>query len=223
VDIFISDYLQKMQRPVDDTLNLNTTCQITWKNMQYLWKHFLESKNLPAIIFQQTLKTIFIQKLGEYYKTDTDIFMGVFSKHMPAIHRFISFWEETITIQEEDIENDFEIDELSILFKIWCETHNEPVLAFNHEQLLHLIAYFYPTIDIEQDKYIYKIQCSLWDKQADIQMIMDSLHENEDKISIYDAYRFYCANCAGAKKSLIVSKSYFEKYVYWRGYIFGKY
>ena len=76
--------------------------------------------------------------------------------------------------------------------------------------------HFYPNVDIEQDKYIYKIQCSLWDKQSDIQMVMDSLHENENKISIYAAYRFYCENCPGAKKSLIVSKSYFEKYVYAR-------
>jgi hypothetical protein len=47
-------------------------------------------------------------------------------------------------------------------------------------------------------------------------MIMDSLQENENKISIYAAYLFYCENCPGAKKSLIVSKSYFEKYVYAR-------
>ena len=222
VNVFISDYLH---RPTADDENTtdngiltghDNTCQITWKNIQYLWKHFLESKNLPSIIVQQTLKPIFIQKLSEHYNPDTDSFTGIFNKYVPAIQRFISFWEETITVQEDDIENDFEIDELSILFKIWCETHNEPALSFNHETLLNLITHFYPNIDIEQDKYIYKIQCSLWDKQSDIQMIMDSLHENEDKISIYAAYRFYCENCPGAKKSLIASKSYFEKYVYAR-------
>ena len=205
-----------METNNDISSNDDSTYQITWKNIQYLWKHFLESKNLPSIIIQQTLKTMFIQRFNEQYKTETDSFIGVFSKHMPAIQRFVSFWEETITIQDDDIENDFEIDELSALFKIWCETHNEPALSFNNETLLNLITHFYPHVEIEHDKYIYKIQSSLWDKQSDIQMIMDSLHENEDKISIYDAYRFYCANCAGAKKSLIVSKSYFEKYVYAR-------
>jgi len=213
VDHFIAEYLQKNQRQSDTK---NITGQISWKNMQYLWKYFLESKNLPAIMFQQVLKIIFTQKLSEYYKPEIDSFVGIFSKHLPAIQRFISFWENTITIQEDDIEHDFEIDELSILFKLWCETQGEPVSAFNHAQLLDLIDYFYPNIEIDQDKYIYKIHCSMWDKQMDVQTVMESLVDSDKKLSIYDAYKFYCKNCNRSKQSLIVSKSYFEKYVYAR-------
>jgi hypothetical protein len=213
VDHFISEYLQKNQRQTDLK---NITGQITWKNMQYLWKYFLESKNLPAILFQQALKTIFTQKLAEYYKPDIDSFVGIFSKHLPAIQKFIYFWEETITVQDDDIEHDFEIDELSILFKLWCENQGETVSSFSHSQLLDLIDYFYPHIEIDQDKYIYKIHCSLWDKQMDVQMVMEKLLENEAKLSLYDAYRFYCQNCPRGKQSLIVSKSYFEKCVYAR-------
>uniref|UniRef100_A0A6C0K0U2 Uncharacterized protein n=1 Tax=viral metagenome TaxID=1070528 RepID=A0A6C0K0U2_9ZZZZ len=236
VDHFIADYLQKNQRQptratrslqneesshnfssnTDEIDSKNITGQITWKNMQYLWKYFLESKNLPAILFQQALKTIFTQKLSEYYKPEIDSFVGIFSKHLPAIQKFISFWEETITIQEDDIEHDFEIDELSILFKLWCENQGETVSSFNHSQLLNLIDYFYPNIEIDQDKYIYKIHCSLWDKQLDVQTVMESLLENGERLSLYDAYRFYCQNCPRAKQTLIVSKSYFEKCVYSR-------
>jgi hypothetical protein len=43
---------------------------------------------------------------------------------------------------------------------------------------LDLITFFYPNIEIEQDKYINKIQCSLWYKQMDIQMAMDSLKQS---------------------------------------------
>jgi len=211
VDSFIAEYLQKTQRQPDAK---TITGQITWKNMQYLWKQFLETKNLPAIMFQTALKNMIVQKLAEHYKEDTDSFIGIFSKHLPAIQRFILFWENTITIQEDNIEYDFEIDELSILFKIWCETQGEPVSAFNHSQLLDLITYFYPHIEIDQDKYLYKIHCSLWDKQMDIQMVMNNLYETSGKSSIYDAYQFYCKNCTGSKQSLIVSKSYFEKYVH---------
>jgi hypothetical protein len=184
--------------------------------MQYLWKHFLETKNLPAIMFQQALKPIFTQKLSEYYRTDHDSFIGIFSKHLPAIQKFISFWEDTITVQEDDIEHDFEIDELSILFKLWCENQGETVSSFSHSQLLDLIDYFYPNIEIDQDKYIYRIHCSLWDKQMDVQTVMETLQEKGERLSIYDAYRFYCQNCPRAKQSLIVSKSYFEKCIYAR-------
>lgn len=208
MDKFISEYLQKNPRQNEAK---NMTSQITWKNMQYLWKHFLESKNLPAIIFQQTLKTFFSNKLSEYYRSDSDSFVGICSKHLPAIQRFISFWEDTITVQEDDIEHDFEIDELNILLKIWCEKNAEPISALSHSQLLDLISYFYPEIEVDQDKYIYKIHCTLWDKQLDIQMIMDSIKDTP--MPLYEAYRYYCKNCPGAKQSLIVSKSYFEKYV----------
>jgi hypothetical protein len=213
VDHFVAEYLQKNQRQTDVK---NITGQITWKNMQYLWKYFLESKNLPAILFQQALKTIFTQKLAEYYKPEIDSFVGIFSKHLPAIQKFISFWEETITIQDDDIEHDFEIDELSILFKVWCENQGETVSSFSHSQLLDLIDYFYPNIEIDQDKYIYKIHCSLWDKQMDVQTVMETLIENGERLSLYDAYRFYCQNCPRSKQSLIVSKSYFEKCIYAR-------
>lgn len=229
VDHFISEYIQKNQRQTDAK---NITGQITWKNMQYLWRSFLESRNLPAIMFQQVLKSIFTQKLSEYYKPELDSFVGIFSKHLPAIQKFISFWENTITIQDDDIDHDFEIDELSILFKLWCENQGETVSSFSHSQLLDLIDYFYPNIEIDQDKYIYKIHCSLWDKQMDVQAVMETLQENNtrsnrgdsshilanenEKLSIYDAYRFYCQNCPRAKQSLIVSKSYFEKCVYAR-------
>jgi hypothetical protein len=225
VDHFISEYIQKNQRQTDAK---NITGQITWKNMQYLWRYFLESRNLPAIMFQQVLKSIFTQKLSEYYRPEIDSFVGIFSKHLPAIQKFISFWEDTITIQDDDIDHDFEIDELSILFKLWCENQGETVSYFSHSQLLDLIDYFYPNIEIDQGKYIYKIHCSLWDKQMDVQTVMETLQENNsgdsphilanenEKLSIYDAYRFYCQNCPRAKQSLIVSKSYFEKCVYAR-------
>lgn len=239
VDHFISEYLQKTQRqntritretqtPTNDNSEMvhkdmqyngddneknHITGQITWKNMQYLWKHFLESKNLPSILFQHALKTIFTQKLAEYYVVENDSFVGIFSKHLPAIQRFIYFWEETISTQDDDIENDFEIDEVSILFKIWCENQGETMYSFSHSQLLDLIGYFYPYIEIDQCKYLYKINCSLWDKQTDVQMVLETIEDTNTKLTMYDAYKYYCQNCSFAKQSLIVSKSYFEKYV----------
>ena len=73
---------------------------------------------------------------------------------------------------------------------------------------------------IENDKYIYKIQCSLWNKTIDINLAMAKLKETYvmdrqiyNNISIYDAYIFYCNYITNIIGKQIVSKSYFEKYL----------
>jgi len=208
--------------------------QITWKNMQYLWKQFLDSKNLPNIMFQQTLKGHLMDKLSEFYKPDLDSFVGICSKFLPAIQKFLQFWNETIEIDEG--ESDFEIEEVTHLFRKWTETKNETVSNLNDKQILDLIAYYYPDIEIERDKFISKIRCSLWDKQLDVQVALENMkeqlrmqvyreignseHSNSERssspiagrhLSIYDAYNYYCKFYSGKQ---IVNKSYFEKYVF---------
>ena len=208
--------------------------QITWKNMQYLWKKFLDTKELPNIMFLQTLKHLLIDRLKEFYDEDLDSFIGICSEHLPSIQQFLQFWSETITMDENEI--DFEIEEIIIIFKQWCETKNENTSTLNDKQILDLIAYYYPDIEIEKDKFICKIKCSLWDKQIDIQVALDNLKDtlrlkyyteynhvsNYERvtcpvdgrnISIYDAYNYYCRFFSTINGKLIVSKSYFEKYI----------
>jgi hypothetical protein len=208
--------------------------QITWKNMQYLWKKFLDFKELPNIMFLQTLKNLLVERLNEYYEEEMDSFIGICSEHLPSIQQFLQFWTETISIDDNEI--DFEIDEIIIIFKQWCETKHELISTMNDKQILDLISYYYPDIEIEKDKYICKIKCSLWDKQIDIQVALDNLKDtlrlkyyseynivsNYERISspiegrnisIYDAYNYYCKFFSTINGKLIVSKSYFEKYI----------
>jgi hypothetical protein len=217
-----------------DKGSLVRATQITWKNMQYLWKKFLDSKELPNIMFLQTLKNLLLERLNDYYDENMDSFIGICSEHLPSIQQFIQFWSETISIDENEI--DFEIDEIIIIFKQWCETKREITSTLNDKQILDLISYYYPDIEIEKDKYICKIKCSLWDKQIDIQVALDNLKDtmrlkyyNEynnvsnyervtspidgRNISIYDAYNYYCRFFSTINGKLIVSKSYFEKYI----------
>jgi hypothetical protein len=217
-----------------DKGSLVRATQITWKNMQYLWKKFLDSKELPNIMFLQTLKNLLLERLNDYYDENMDSFIGICSEHLPSIQQFIQFWSETISIDENEI--DFEIDEIIIIFKQWCETKREISSTLNDKQILDLISYYYPDIEIEKDKYICKIKCSLWDKQIDIQVALDNLkhtmrlkYYNEynnvsnyervtspidgRNISIYDAYNYYCRFFSTINGKLIVSKSYFEKYI----------
>ena len=66
---------------------------ITWKNLQYLWKHFLNANKLPMVLFQTPLKNELMRFLGENYIESTDTFQGIFSKYLPDIQRFIQFWD----------------------------------------------------------------------------------------------------------------------------------
>ena len=202
---FMTEYLG-----IESNRAISSETQITWKNMQYLWKHFLESRSLPTVIFQQTLKTMFMQKLDNYYKEDTDTFVGICSKFLPAIQKFICFWDETVVVDENEYENDFEISEILLLFRLWSETRGEPVANFNDKQLLDILAYFYPEVEIESEKYIFKIRSNMWNKQESIQAFIESI--SISPVSSYEAYLLYWADCNEKKTQLIVSKSYFEKY-----------
>jgi hypothetical protein len=241
INCFINEILQfsnkinTTSKIIIDISNINSrSTQITWKNMQYLWKQFLDSKNLPNIIFQNTLKTCLIEKLSQFYNEEIDSFIGICSKYLPDIQKFLCFWNETI---EFDItENDFEIEEITYLFRKWCEDKNENTTNMNDKQILDLISYYYPDVEIDRDKYICKIRCSLWDKQMDIHIAMENLKEHiiskyyKDQgnitnferissplsghnISIYDAYKYYCSFYSTQNKP-IANKSYFEKYIF---------
>jgi hypothetical protein len=188
---------------------------ISWKNMQYLWKQFLETKNLPSIVFMQTLKQHVVEQLKHYYKEDQDVFVGVYSKHLPAIQKFLSFWNETMIFDET--ETDLEIEEIIILFKKWCQSKNETSSQLTDKKILDLIMNYYPNVEVEQEKYILKTRSILWDKQMDIVVALDKLkgilrsdtNINSMNYSIYDAYSFYCKQ----NNMQNVSKSYFEKYI----------
>jgi len=211
--------------------------QITWKNMEYLWKLFLDDKNIPSIIFMNQLKTMIITKLNNYYNEQTDIFSGVCSKYLPSIQRFLQFWNDTIRF--DDNETDMEIEELIILFKKWCELNNEICGTVNDKKILDLIYYYYPQLEIEKDKFISGIRCTLWDKQMDIQVAVENMKDNirinsnsnnniattiSANVPIYDMYLYYCKFVSNSSninlseltsyQKQIVSKTYFEKYIY---------
>jgi len=231
---FVTEYLD-ITLPNKDTVanvipsttdGLIRAPQITWKNMQYLWKHFLDTKNLPPIMFLNTFKTILINKIGLYYSEEQDSFIGICCKQLPAIQKFLYFWEETVILDETEV--DFEIEEVVSLFKKWCGINNIGSINLNDKQIIDLIQYFFPTIEIERDKYISGIRCDLWDKQLDIQIALSAMKEMlrnkmssngvsspglSHHVSIYDTYTYYCKFFASSS-SLIVSKTYFEKYIF---------
>jgi len=217
----------------------NSECKMEWKNIHFVWKQFLSSCNLPNVIYSNTLKNIIKDKYT--YDNDNDSFMGITSKYLPVHSDFIKFWENTITIQisENDsytntvvnnihhllFDNEIEIDELCSLFKYWSKQHPELLMSNGHiseENILKILKHFFPMVEIIEDKFVINVCCNIWNKMNDINESFEYIKEQiktEHKlalISFDDAYNYYYKFCNLKALNFIVSKRYFEKYLYFK-------
>jgi hypothetical protein len=50
------------------------------------------------VVFQNPLKNILIEKMKHRYVVDTDSFSNIFSKFLPEIQRFLTFWDNRFMI-----------------------------------------------------------------------------------------------------------------------------
>lgn len=230
VSVFIGEYLRVVPNPAKITSGSGVVLgevsfgasSISWKNMMYLWKHFLEARRLPNVVISTKLRQEMMVSLGTYYRESDESFYGINSKYLPSVCKFIQFWEDTMEVDETEIE--FEVSEISSLFNRWCEMHKEPSFHISEKQVVDLITFFYPDVELDQDKFVYKMRCSMWNKQMDILMAIDDLKEKYNmmpentmrisksnsslslcsqdsqyhfltnmNISVYDAYAHYCS------------------------------
>jgi hypothetical protein len=245
VDMFVGEYIGVSETKVLEPKVLSETkissladIKISWKNMSYLWKHFLEAKRLPNVIVTTKLKTYLTTRLSDYYDVEADIFTGINSKYLPNVCKFLQFWDDSM--EHDDTELELEVSEVAVLFKKWSESRRESPVQLSEKQMCDLIIYFYPEVEIEGDKYIYKIKNKMWDKQLDIQMAMED-HKDRlgcegwrqvtEHVSLYDAYVLYSNYMNGsftkgedgkrrrpssgnmAAIRIIVSKQYFDRFM----------
>lgn len=178
---------------------------IETKNILFIWKKFLEERNLPGIMFNETCKSLLQNKLS--YLPQDDIFTNITSISLPTVSSFISFWDSTITV--DPYEDELEIDEISHLFGKWS---NRTLHNITEKLLLELIRHFYPSIEIEDNKYLLKVKTTMWNKRVDV---IDALNiyklvcsENNQILSISSAYKYYISQ---ENKVYLVSKKFFEK------------
>jgi hypothetical protein len=199
---------------------------IEWKNLHFVWKQFLSNSNLPNVIYSNNLKNMLKERYN--YNEITDSFCGITSKHIPVYSDFIKFWENTIVstpVIESYFDCEFEIDELSSLFKLWSKNNPDQLLksgTVSEENILKILKHFYPNIEIIEDKYVLNITCCLWDKIKDIDnsyaYIKERLKtENElTLIPVDSVYNLYCKFCKSTVSKFVVSKRFFEKYLYYK-------
>lgn len=219
VERFCKDYIQlDVEDAINNTSKTKTT--MTWRNLQYIWKCYLSKMSIPSVVYINTLKGMLIDK----YKYDeaTDSFLNITSRFIPVVSDFILFWTNTVTTCSKTIGNDYEVDELCSLFYKYVK---ENPLMFStagkivEDDILNILRFYFPDIEIIANKYILNIECSLWDKCADIVTILDEARVSfqkekelsEDKvISFDDLYKFYLKRKKG---EITMSKSYFEKFI----------
>jgi hypothetical protein len=198
---------------IDEFLNVSIEkcngTSVSWKNVLYLWKNFLNKKNIPNVAFNSKVKSVLSQKLE--YNQDLDVFNNITSTSLPLVSNFLKFWEENITKDEDEIE--IEIDEICSMFKNWS---GKTTAAINEDVVVDLIQHFYPDIQIEDDKYIPQMSCKVWDKRCDIIYALEEYKTNQKSINntipvtLYNMYEYYCK--IFLNKPYIVSKRYFEKF-----------
>ena len=91
---------------------------------------------------------------------------------------------------EDESESGLELEEIRHLYSKWG-SH-----SISDDQILDLIQYFYPNVNVEGEKYIQEIRCSLWNKQKDLANVFADIRSNwPDKtldFTVYDAYLYYC-------------------------------
>jgi len=196
---------------IDEFCNKNIEnsdkCSISWKNVQFLWKQFIECEKIPNVLFASNLKTLLIEKFD--YDSEKDVFLDCTSQHLPVVSKFIKFWSENMEQSNSD-NDELELDEICSVFSHYNKCN------VNEKIILDLIKHYYPEIIIEDNKYIYQINCKLWDKRKDI---IDSLKKYKsivpdvdfyaEEIPINEIYQVYC----GSKYKFIASKKYFEKFI----------
>lgn len=217
IDNFILNYLE-----VEEGISNNS---ISWKNMHYIWKIYLHNMKIPTFLYTNILQQLLISKLNHEILQNNEIyFKNVTSKYLPNVSSFLSFWNENILIEtntsSSECEYDYEVSEILQLYK----NSNYKTGNLNCKNLLRLINhYFYPNVEIIDDKYIKNIKCSLWNKENEINDFLNSYKYNSLKNcdmnlnscilidKLYDLYKKQVEN-----KNFIVGYDYFRKFVYYQ-------
>ena len=241
IDKIVGNFISQCVEPVSTNniftnANVNAnTYNLSWNNMHYIWKLYLSSINVPNMIYSNNLRSLLKSQLTyeEHMLTTTicvvgsspDItFTNVTSKFLPSVSSFLSFWEKhiTITTGEENIfDDEYEIDEISSIYKLTNKSTN-----ISDKEIIKMIwHYFYPQVEVIDNKYITNINCNLWSKHDDISEMLASYKlQNKDALTemslisfddLYQNYKSYVQAKLVVEKSFhpIVSKHFFEKFL----------
>jgi hypothetical protein len=206
------EYCLKTATTSDHSLSL--------KQMQYLWKEYLDIHNYPIGLYNLICKKTLTETIFQsQYNTEQELFVDVGSSQLPLIQKFLKFWSET-AIDDPNEYAELESEEVGILFRNWMQVQHQQLkkkYLLKEDKIVDILNYFHPELEIVKDKYIIHKRNILWDKDTDIELALTNLREGNKTMSLYNAYLFYCKfynqSSETKMKPLLVNKSYFERYV----------
>ena len=207
-----------VQSFIDTNIEKSENQTISWNNIHYIWKQFLDKNNYPSLMFSSQLKEILKIKLS--YNEENDSFQGT-SVYLPYINQFLLFWNQHITESNDTLL----ISELVQIYKHWYLKNNLP-FSTKEKNILKILSHFFPTIHIDKHT-IQNVECNLWNKSQEIEKIFDlyKLHFQEKVqnheielpffVSLFDIYQFYLSHLEQLNKTidLIINKKYFIEYL----------
>ena len=186
--------------------NNSSNLSITWHNMYFLWKEYLQIHHFPNIIFKERLKSILREKLP--FKESDNTFTNVSSIYLKYVQSFRKYWDVTI---HDASDNVFEMSELCSMYKDWLKVNQPNVKCLPEHKMIALIQYFYPQCIITEGKYINNISSTLWDKKNDINQSLSAMKQCfADSRNLYQMYEFYCNYVKNRSYPYTASKKYFE-------------
>lgn len=227
VDQFVSQCIEQVSTNTLNNSNVTNIYNLSWKNMHYIWKLYLSSINVPNMMYSNNLKALLKSQLTFTETANDIIFTNVTSKFLPNVSSFLSFWEKHITITTDDtvssnlLDEEYEIDEISSLYKLT----NKTSINISDKEIIKMIwHYFYPSVEVIDNKYITNIHCNLWSKHDDInEMLAHYKHQQQQQSEVslisfdelYQNYKSYiqAKNTVDGSFHPIVSKHFFEKFL----------
>ena len=203
-------------------LDKTESAGLSWKHMQYLWKMFLDIHHYPMGLYSGAIcKKYLIENYKAQYNEQEDMFCDMGSSQIPLIQKFLKFWDET-SIEDTKEYSELESEEISMLFRNWLhfdQHHKKSKYLLKENKIMDILSYFHPELEIVNEKNVMRTRNLLWDKDMDIELALSHLKENGYvNLSVYEAYNHYTKFhtnhlTENRMKPLLVSKSYFEKYI----------
>jgi hypothetical protein len=195
------------------------------KTVQYMWKRFCQKMRIPNVVQSASLipTLISLEPYKSAYDDEEKVFKGYTGnkQYNPSVGLFLEFWNDNVSVATDTTDNDFnqlEIDEIAIMFNSWVRkrgstAHRNGLSVIDEDEMLSCIKHFYPSVAIEDDKYVNGVTCSLWDKQKDVFNFIESQTElapENTSRTVDSIYRGYC-NRKLRTNLCVASKGYFER------------
>jgi hypothetical protein len=177
-----------VQSFMDEYTHREEGASLSYKDVYFLWRHFLREHNLPLVVSQINFKHL----LGPFYNSETDT-LNLATHHCVPLLNFETFWNKTMSCRRNIY---YEVDEIVELYNSWCESKHLHVNRASCQSWL-------TGRGLVQDGKIAMF-CSLWDKNADIE---NTLFD----VSAESTYEFYVKRTKQHSK-MVASASYFQEF-----------